>query len=287
MSAQQTDIQHDPDVFKGLPFAWAALTDPGQSRDKNEDTFLIEPEIGLFLVSDGMGGHPGGEIASDFVSQNLSVRIENALHSLRSQSPRAIRYLLNHSICYHNREVRWEGRSQSGYHNMGATVILCLLSGERAYVANLGDSRLYRLRKNRFIQISHDHSVVNELIEAGHLDPNNAEEHACNGQITQYMGMDEPAQPYIRSFQLYPKDRLLLCSDGLTDMLSDNAIEAILSQDIPPQEAVRLLVEQSNQAGGYDNITVIVIDWIGMSANHYVKPNQSKSHKQAMTERTV
>ena len=94
MLARQTDIQHNPDMFKGLPFNWAALTDPGRSRNKNEDAFLIEPEIGLFLVSDGMGGHPSGEVASDFVSQNLSVRIENALHSLRSQNPRAIRHLL-------------------------------------------------------------------------------------------------------------------------------------------------------------------------------------------------
>ena len=210
-----------------------------------------------------MGGHPAGEVASDFVSQNLSVRIETALGSLRSQSPRAIRHLLKHSIRYHNQEVWWEGQSQSGCHNMGATVILSLLLGQRVYVANLGDSRLYRLRKNRLVQISRDHSVVNELIEAGRLDPHEADEHISSGRITQYMGMDEPAQPQIRSFQLYPKDRLLLCSDGLTDMLPDKVIKTILCQNIPPQEAVRFLVDQANQAGGYDNITVIVIDWSG------------------------
>ena len=263
MSARQTDIQHDPDVFEGLPFNWAVLTDLGRSRDKNEDAFLIEPEIGLFLVSDGMGGHPGGEIASDFVSQNLSVRIENALHSLRSQSPRAILHLLKHSIRYHNREVRWEGQSQSGYNNMGATVILCLLRNQRAYIANLGDSRLYRLRKNQLVQLSQDHSVVNELIEMGHLDPTEADEHASSGQITQYMGMDDLARPHIRSFRLSSKDRLLLCSDGLTDMLPDKTIRTILCHNKSPQQAVHCLVEQANQAGGLDNITAIVIDWSG------------------------
>ena len=262
MSTRQTDMHHDLDIFKGLPFNWASLTDPGRSRNKNEDAFLIEPEIGLFLVSDGMGGHPAGEVASDFVSQNLSVRIETALHSLRSQSPRAIRHLLKHSIRYHNQEVWWEGQSQSGCHNMGATVILCLLLGQRVYVANLGDSRLYRLRKNRLVQISRDHSVVNELIEAGRLDPDKADEHAASGQITQYMGMDDLAQPHIRSFRLCPEDRLLLCSDGLTDMLSDRTIKTILCENQLPQQAVQCLVEQANQAGGLDNITVVLIDWL-------------------------
>jgi serine/threonine protein phosphatase PrpC len=263
MSTRQPDIQHDPDMFKGLPFNWAVLTDPGRNRSKNEDAFLVEPEIGLFLVSDGMGGHPAGEVASDFVSQNLSVRIETTLDSLRSQSQRAIRNLLKHSIRYHNQEVWWEGQSQSGCQNMGATVILCLLRDQQAYVANLGDSRLYRLRKNRLVQISRDHSIVNELIEAGHLDPNEANEHASSGQITQYMGMEELAQPHIRSFELHPGDRLLLCSDGLTDMLSDRTIKTVLCENQLPQQVVQCLVDQANQAGGFDNITVVLIDWLG------------------------
>jgi len=266
MTEQLTEIQHDPKVFEGLPFTWAALTDVGRSRQKNEDTFIIEPEIGLFLVSDGMGGHPAGEVASDFVSQNLSVRIEAALHSLRSPSPRAIRHLLAHSIRYHNQEVVWEGQSESGSQGMGATVVLCLLWDQRAYIVNLGDSRFYRLRKSRLTQFSRDHSVVNELIEMGRLDPEKAGGHAASGQITQYMGMDEQAQPHIRSFALQPDDRLLLCSDGLTDMLSENAIQTILCQNPSPQQAVQCLIDQANQAGGLDNITVVVIDWFGKAA---------------------
>lgn len=256
----QSDIQHTPEMFDRLPFDWAAKTDKGLYRDNNEDSFLIEPEIGLFLISDGMGGHQGGEIASDFVSQNLSVQVEIALHSLRSKSPRSIRRLLKKSIRCHNKEVFWEGHSESGFKNMGATVVLCLLMDKRAYVANLGDSRLYRFRKNRLTQISHDHSVVNELIESGDLDPSKADEHHSVGQITQYMGMDEVARPAIRSFQLLQGDRLLLCSDGLTDMLADPAIKTVLSQNKSPDDAVRHLIQQANQAGGDDNITAIVID---------------------------
>jgi protein phosphatase len=145
---------------------------------------------------------------------------------------------------------------------MGATVVLCLLVEKRAYIANLGDSRLYRLRKNSFTQISHDQSVVNELIESGQLDPNEVNEHEANGEITQYMGMDEDVHPYIRSFQLRLGDRLLLCSDGLTDMLSDKTIKTILSEIQSPQQAVRRLVDRANEAGGHDNITAILIDWL-------------------------
>ena len=263
MPTEPEDIQNDPAMFGVLPFNWAALTDKGRSRNKNEDTYIVEPEVGLFLVSDGMGGHPAGEVASDFVSQNLSVLIETELHSLRSQNSRAIRHLLKHSIRYHNQEVWWEGQNQSGCHNMGATVILCLLWDQRVYVANLGDSRLYRLRKNRLVQISQDHSVVSELIETGQLDPDKADEHMSNGQITQYMGMDGLAKPHIRSFQLQSEDRLLLCSDGLTDMLSDKIIKTILRENQLPQQVVQCLVDQANQAGGLDNITVVLIDWFG------------------------
>lgn len=261
MATDHSDIQHAPEMFNGLGFNWAALTDTGQCREKNEDAFLIEPEIGLFLVSDGMGGHPGGEVASDFVAENLSVLIDKSLHSLRSQSAKAIRRLLKRSIHNHSNEVRWEGQSESGYANMGATVVLCLLIGDRAFAANLGDSRLYRLRKNNFAQVSRDHSVINELIEAGQLEPEMADGHIASGLITQYMGMDEPALPHIRSFKLCSNDRLLLCSDGLTDMLGDEEIKTILQENADPQEAVKTLVEQANKAGGYDNITVIVIDW--------------------------
>ena len=120
MPTEHENIQNDPAMFSGLPFNWAALTDMGKNRNKNEDTYIVEPEIGLFLISDGMGGHPAGEVASDFVSQNLSVRIDTELHSLRSQKPRTIRQMLKHSIRYHNREVWWEGKNQSGCDNMGA-----------------------------------------------------------------------------------------------------------------------------------------------------------------------
>lgn len=263
MTEPQPDIQNDPQVYQGLPFTWAALTDVGRCREQNEDAFIVEPEAGLFLVSDGMGGHPGGEVASDFVAENLSVRIETGLHKLRSKSPRAVRNLLKRAVGFHSRELYHEAQSESGPSGMGATVVLCLLLNGRCYVVNVGDSRLYRLRKKRFVQVSHDHSFVNELIQNGQLDPNSAFGHPDSAILTQYMGMPAETRPHIRSFGLKPGDRLLLCTDGLTDMLPDEAIKAVLLDNPDPRQAVRQLTDRANAAGGYDNITAVLIDWLG------------------------
>ncbi|MDH4203430.1 MAG: Stp1/IreP family PP2C-type Ser/Thr phosphatase [Phycisphaerae bacterium] len=262
MTDQQPDIQNNPQVYTGLPFTWGALTDVGLCREQNEDAFLIEPEAGLFLVSDGMGGHPGGEVASDFVAENLSVRIETGLHKMRFKSPRAVRRLLKKAVSFHSRELYHEGQSESAPAGMGATVVLCLLLDGRCCVVNVGDSRLYRLRKNRFTQISHDHSYVNELIQRGKLDPDHAADHPDSAVITQYVGMEKKTRPHIRSFKLHPGDRLLLCTDGLTDMLGNAAIKSILLEIGDPQQVVQTLIDKANHAGGHDNITALLIDWL-------------------------
>lgn len=261
MESGETSIQHDPQVYGSLPFAWAARSDTGRLRDNNEDAYLIEPEAGLFILSDGMGGHRGGELASIFVTRELSVQIEAGFHKLRSQSRRSILHLIKRSIRRYSDQVRLEGDSESGCKDMGATVVVVMICGGRAYVANLGDSRLYRYRNQKLRQISRDHSVVGELIEAGKLRPDQAENHEAEGQITQYMGMDQKAAPHLRSFLLQRNDRLLLCSDGLTDMLSDQHIAPILQQNPDPQDAVDQLIGQANEAGGVDNITAVLIDY--------------------------
>ena len=259
--SSESPIQHDPQVYGSLPFAWAAKSDAGRCRENNEDAWLVEPEAGLFILSDGMGGHRGGELASAFVTRDLSVLIEAGFHKLRSQSRRAILNLIKRAIRHHNDQVRAEGDSESGYKDMGATVVLAMIHSGRAYIANLGDSRLYRYRNHKLTQMSRDHSVISELIEAGKLHPEQAENHEAEGQITQYMGMDEKAIPLLRSFKLQKNDRLLLCSDGLTDMLKDNEIAQILEENPDSEPAVEQLIQEANHAGGADNITTILIDY--------------------------
>lgn len=261
MESPEQSIHYDPQAYGNLNFTWAVCSEIGQVRKVNEDAFHIEPESGLFIVSDGMGGHRGGEVASAFVVNDLSVIIDAGFGRLRMTSRRVIRDLIKRSILLHNRQVRLEAGSESGYRDMGATVVLVLIHAGRATVANLGDSRLYRWRKGRLVQLSRDHSVIRELIEQGKLHPDETANHEAAGVITQYMGMPERAAPYVRSFLLQRGDRLLLCTDGLTDMLSDRQIGAVLKSQPEATAAAQTLVQQANDAGGVDNITVVVIDY--------------------------
>ncbi len=176
----------------------------------------------------------------------------------RRQSPVFVRLWSAHR---RSRHLAREGDSESGYVGMGATLALVLLMGGRAYAANVGDSRVYGLRRGRLTQFSVDHSVVSELLEAGHITPGEAENHSARGVVTQYMGMPEGVEPLVRSSMLDRGDCFLLCTDGLTDLLSERTIAEILAAEVDPQVASDRLVAAANRAGGTDNITVVVVNW--------------------------
>lgn len=243
-------------------FRWGALSDKGREREENEDSFWVEAEEGLFVVSDGMGGHRGGSIASKIVTEDLPVMIENALGKLRSGSPRSVRRVFKRVVVEQSRQLHMEGVSEDGYKGMGATLAVVLLRQGRVYIGNLGDSRVYRLRGGKLSQLSRDHSVVRELLEEGKIEPAEAEGHEAEGQITRYVGMEEveEAVPYVRSLAVRRGDRLLLCTDGLTDMLDERNIAAILCSESDCQGVCEELVKGANSAGGHDNITVVVIE---------------------------
>jgi protein phosphatase len=243
------------------PFRCAGLSHIGKVRQENEDTFIMDSELGLFLVSDGMGGHRGGEIASKIVIEDLPVMIEVRLDKLKVGSPVTIRSLFRKAIVEQSRQLHLEGTSETGYKDMGATLVAALLRNNRAYIANLGDSRIYRFRNRRLLQLTKDHSVVSELLDRGKIKPEEAENHESQGEITHYIGMEDKAGPHIRSFQLKKGDRLLLCTDGLTDEIDDNAIADILAGKQDCTKACQALVDAANAAGGQDNITVIIVDW--------------------------
>lgn len=126
------------------PFRWATETDPGRTRPENEDTFFADPEIALFVVSDGMGGHCGGALASGIISEDLLVMIENALDKLKVGTTRTVRSLLEKAIAEQSRQLQLEGTSEADYEDMGATLVIALLRKRRCFVANVGNSRAYR-----------------------------------------------------------------------------------------------------------------------------------------------
>ncbi|RKY12436.1 MAG: serine/threonine-protein phosphatase [Planctomycetota bacterium] len=248
---------------KGFSLSWGVASDKGRVRDENEDTFLVEPELGLFLVSDGMGGHRGGALASKIVAQDLPVMIETRLHKLRGHSRRAARLLFKRMITEQSRQLRMEGFSESGYKEMGATLVMTLIKDGRAYIGSVGDSRIYRFRHGRLVQMTKEHSVVSELLSAGKIEPQDVQDHPAQGQLTHYIGMEESIEPYVRSFAVKDSDRLLLCTDGLTDMVDNKSLARILGDTNDAQTVCDVLVKSANEAGGLDNITVIVIDCRG------------------------
>jgi len=257
--------EHEDILSTNLPLRCAGISHIGKVRQENEDTFLMDPEFGLFLVSDGMGGQRGGELASKIIIEDLPVMIELKLDKLKVGSPAAIRSLFKKTIIEQSRQLQLEGTSETGYKDMGATLVAALLKNNRAYIANLGDSRIYRFRNGRLVQLTKDHSVVSELLDKGKIKPEEVQGHEAQGEITHYVGMEDKAQPYIRSFLLKKGDRLLLCTDGLTDAIDDKAISAILATEEDCKEACQSLVDAANNAGGLDNITVVIADWLSHS----------------------
>ena len=208
------------------------------------------------------GAHRGGALASKTVVEDLPVMIETRLNKLRTSSIRTVRSILKQTIAEQNLQLRMEGTSETGYKDMGATVVLALLRNGRAYIVNMGDSRMYLLRKGKLSQRSRDHSVVSALLRQNKIEPSQVENHNSQGEITRYIGMEEEGKPYVRSFAIKTQDRLLLCTDGLTDMLADEDITAILRNELEPQAGCNALVKAANAAGGHDNITVVIVDLI-------------------------
>lgn len=257
------NLEHN--LKPSLPISWGAATHVGKVRETNEDTFLVEPQLALFVVSDGMGGHRGGELASKIVIEDLPVMIETGLDKLKVGCSKAVKSLLSRSIAEQNRQLWLEGTSESGFKDMGATLVAMLLRNKRCFVANLGDSRAYLLRKGRLSQLTRDHSVVSDLIMEGLIGPEEAKDHEARGQITSYIGMEEEPCPFVRSFLLKKNDRLLLCSDGLTDMVDNDNIAEILKKEPDSEAACKELVKAANSAGGHDNITVVLVKWNGLS----------------------
>jgi len=252
-----------PAVEVKTPFRWGALTDIGRVRQENQDAWLVNPELGLFIVTDGMGGHRGGAQAAGIVIEDLPVMIETGLHRLKHKNRRTLRRVIEKSLIEHSRHVRLEGSAERGRVDMGATVVVLLLQGGRGFIGSLGDSRIYRLRRGRLGQLTHDHSVVAEMVAQQQIAPAEAEDHPDRNQITQYAGMEETAQPHIRCFGLQAGDVFLLCSDGLTDMVNDRQLARILRDQPDPQRAAQTLINKANTAGGQDNITAVVVAWEG------------------------
>ena len=243
---------------------WSAC-ETGRVRANNEDTILAEKELGLYVVCDGMGGHSAGEIASETAAQSVLSVIRDA-HAILSRVPlkerrgrRQVKRILVAAVQQASATVFRRGSESTQLHGMGTTLSLVLILGRRAFVAHVGDSRIYLLRDQKLHQITEDHSLVNELIKRGHLSSDEVDDLPIKNAVTRAVGIAENVEVDTTDFELLPKDRLLLCSDGLHGYFRSEDGARLLA--IEETESIpKACVDFANQRGGKDNISAIVVE---------------------------
>jgi len=231
-----------------VSLAWGARTDVGLLREHNEDSFLVKPP--LFAVCDGMGGHAAGEVASSIAVETISAHMPEHADDV----------LLGTAVETANAAVI-EGAVQGvGKPGMGCTASCALVEKGKMAIAHVGDSRIYLLHQGMLVRLTHDHSYVEELVDAGEITADEARLHPSRSVITRALGSDPDMYADHFTLDVVADDRIIVCSDGLSSMVEDSKIEAISCSTATPQAAADKLTSAALAAGGHDNVTVVVID---------------------------
>jgi len=231
-------------------------TDVGCVRDHNEDALLVQAP--LFAVADGMGGHEAGEVASAL-----------AIEALAERAPRRIDPIaLTEAIAAANAAILRGARDGTGKDGMGTTLTVAVLEGSRLLIAQVGDSRAYLLHEGKLQQVTRDHSLVEELVSTGKITPAEAAVHPNRSVITRALGGEVATHPDLYELEVANGDRLLLCSDGLSGLIDTMAIRHILNEARDPQKAADALIDAAREAGGYDNISTIVVNVVNVASPH-------------------
>lgn len=228
-------------------------TDIGRARQRNEDAYLMEEP--LFAVADGMGGHRGGNVASALALETIRQAEDGGRGAEQSHS-------LVESIRRANHRVLEQGDSDRNLRGMGTTLTALFAEAERAHLAHVGDSRAYLLRDGSLQQLTEDHTLVQRMVREGKLTPEEAAHHPQRSILTRALGVEGDVEVDELTLDLHPGDRVLLCTDGLTTMLDLDRIKEILEASEDPQAACDALVEEANSAGGEDNITAMVLEFL-------------------------
>jgi protein phosphatase len=244
----------------------AGLTDVGRKRNHNEDSYLVDEELQLYVVADGMGGHAGGGTASRIAVETIDKEMRGARAAADNpftspettlQDSSLPEYLRNavEKACF---EIFRQAQEDPRLAGMGTTVISLCVRGEHALFAHVGDSRAYLIRGDLIQQVSEDHSLVNEQIKAGMITPEEARHSRYKNIITRSVGFEEEVQVDVMGLVTRPGDVFVLCSDGLANLVEDKEIQQVVTGS-PLEDAPKKLIDLANERGGDDNITVIVV----------------------------
>lgn len=243
------------------------VSDVGMRRGRNEDSYLINKELNLFIVADGMGGHAGGDFASQLAVETIEQimsRIANdsetSILKRNKMRPDDFASHLRYSIQTASNKIYAEAKKNTRFKGMGTTSVVLTIRGSRVYIANVGDSRGYLVRGNEIIQLTQDHSLVGEQLRAGVISEGAARGHKLKNIITRSVGFQEEVDIDILAKIPREGDIYMLCSDGLTNMIDNNEIFEVV-KDNSIKEACHVLIDMANARGGEDNITVILSEF--------------------------
>ena len=244
----------------------SAVTDPGRVREQNEDAVHIDPEAGLAILADGMGGYNAGEVASGMAVSLLGGRLgefmrAGAVEMAGEGAASWVRQALTRDIAAVNHEVLSLSLREAQYAGMGTTLVACCFYRGHLSVAHLGDSRLYRLRAGELSRLTKDHSLLQIQIDAGIISEEEARYADNKNLVTRALGVEPEIEIEIGEYEVAPSDLYLLCSDGLNDMLDDTEIrDALLAPEDTLAQRGQRLVSLANEAGGRDNISVVLVE---------------------------
>ena len=236
-----------------------AKTDIGKVREINQDYYYTSDENSipkLCILADGMGGYKGGEIASKLAVESAKKYIENNFSNNFSEKEEILK-LIGNAVEYANMVVYEKSKEVKELEGMGTTLEVCLIYNNKAYIGHVGDSRIYRIRKDVIRKLTKDHSYVQQLVEDKKITREEAKVHPKKNMLTRALGCTPYVEPDLRARNFEKGDIFIMCSDGLTNMVDEKRIYELIKQDI--SKATNNLINEANSAGGYDNITVIII----------------------------
>ena len=243
----------------------ASLTDPGRVRDHNEDCIESRPEIGLFVLADGMGGYNAGEVASGMATSLIADGIQefwrpaDVARLSRDESKALAEKLLREHVGRANSAIFTTSQNNPECAGMGTTLVVCLFFDNFVAVAHIGDSRLYRLRGDVMEQVTRDHSLLQEQLDSGLITPDEAKLSQNKNLVTRALGIDPSVDTEIHVYETQVDDTYLLCSDGLSDMVQDEEIRlTLITLKTNPNLTVQQLVQAANDNGGRDNISAML-----------------------------
>lgn len=236
-----------------------AKSDIGKIREMNQDSYYISgslDEIQLFMLADGMGGYKGGEIASKLAIQSAKSYIENNFKQIEKDKDSIIQ-LLGSSMEYANMIVYEKSQENPELEGMGTTLEICLIYNNKVYIGHIGDSRIYRIRKEFIRKLTQDHSYVQKLVKDGTITKEEAVHHPQKNMLMKALGCNAFVEPDVEVKGFLKEDVLVICSDGLTNMVNQEEIYKQVKKDF--EQAPKELIKRANEKGGLDNITVVVI----------------------------